>query len=712
MKPSVKIPAKIVKNIPSPTKVSLPTKVPPKTSTPVPPKIVAKVPVKTLPKIIKTATPIHAAIVKKTVSQASSSQACSSSACSSSQNDKEFPPPTAEQEDLILARVSDDIIDMLNTKEYMYDKLKQLSWNDLGLLAWLDKDAAKYIALKFNIYPLPIDPLKPLMPHQEKACRWLSERENNIHMNIRGGMLKLDPGLGKTIISLAYDCLSVDLQQDFPILKVCSKTVVNAWKKEVNKFFGDRLKVLYLHADHCSSIASLTIEDIRSYHIVVTTYETVMTSYQSDLYDSQVLVTTPQGSILAIAERQPHQLQPHFDTGIPILHCIKWHRITADESQKFCNVKPKYTKRFIAIMGLIGKYKCCLTGTPIRNYNTDIWVQMRFMGYDKIVNKTKWAKQATKFFNDDKLNRSILQMNYEDAGIVLPTRYIHTIEIPLEQEEKELYLFVLGIMKEGYNLVLKDHIGFQFILTIFMRLRQTCLAGHLIVPASKRKKNSVIKVRVKELNVLEQDLLNRLNLLTESLSAWAYNKFSSAGIHSSKIRTIVGIIDDVDAKYNGQDKLIIFSKFTSFLDLIALSLEHYLPETKYIQLDGDVKGAERVNVLEEFDSDPEIKVMLASYDVASEGLTMTKASHAVFSEPWYTPAVHSQSGHRIWRIGQNKDVHMYVLMATCNEAGVEKHIVNICHKKKKMARDMLNGEMSDIQGAGLNKETLGQILDM
>ncbi len=53
-------------------------------------------------------------------------------------------------------------------------------------------------------------------------------------------------------------------------------------------------------------------------------------------------------------------------------------RVICDESQKLANPK---TMTYKCIMAVYGKYKWCLTGTPIRNYETDIWAQLRFCGY-------------------------------------------------------------------------------------------------------------------------------------------------------------------------------------------------------------------------------------------------------------------------------------------------------------------------------------------
>ena len=72
---------------------------------------------------------------------------------------------------------------------------------------------------------------------------------------------------------------------------------------------------------------------------------------------------------------------------------------------------------------------------------------------------------------------------------------------------------------------------------------------------------------------------------------------------------------------------------------------------------GDMALSERRTVLNQFKTDPEIKVILLSLKAGGEGLNLQEASHVFLLEPWWNPAVELQAIHRAYRIGQKREVH-------------------------------------------------------
>ena len=55
-------------------------------------------------------------------------------------------------------------------------------------------------------------------------------------------------------------------------------------------------------------------------------------------------------------------------------------------------------------------------------------------------------------------------------------------------------------------------------------------------------------------------------------------------------------------------------------------------------------------------------ILLASAKIASEGLTLTEANHAIFLNRWWNPSANAQARDRIQRIGQNKSTCVYSLV--------------------------------------------------
>ncbi len=106
-----------------------------------------------------------------------------------------------------------------------------------------------------------------LFPHQEKVMLWMKHRENLTKKEcrkegektwgVRGGIISLCMGLGKTLTALAY---SFQNKASFPTLVITSKTVIHEWKTEgVEKFFDSKnIRVLYLHRDFINNIENMS----------------------------------------------------------------------------------------------------------------------------------------------------------------------------------------------------------------------------------------------------------------------------------------------------------------------------------------------------------------------------------------------------------------------------------------------------------------------
>jgi len=100
------------------------------------------------------------------------------------------------------------------------------------------------------------------------------------------------------------------------------------------------------------------------------------------------------------------------------------------------------------------------------------------------------------------------------------------------------------------------------------------------------------------------------------------------------------------------DKILIFSQFTSMLDICEKPLEKF--GFQYLRYDGALTRKERQNVLHNFNTNPNIKILLVSLRCASIGLNLTVANHVMFLDLWWNPAIESQAIDRVHRIGQKK----------------------------------------------------------
>ncbi|KAL6656595.1 hypothetical protein ACP70R_004375 [Stipagrostis hirtigluma subsp. patula] len=130
-------------------------------------------------------------------------------------------------------------------------------------------------------------------------------------------------------------------------------------------------------------------------------------------------------------------------------------------------------------------------------------------------------------------------------------------------------------------------------------------------------------------------------------------------------------------EHDGSAKGIVFSQFTSFLDLIQFSLEK--SGIKCVQLNGAMNIAEKGRAIDTFTNDPDCRIFLMSLKAGGVALNLTVASHVFLMDPWWNPAVESQAQDRIHRIGQFKPIRSvrFVIKDT-----VEERILQLQEKKQ------------------------------
>jgi SNF2 family DNA or RNA helicase len=171
-------------------------------------------------------------------------------------------------------------------------------------------------------------------------------------------------------------------------------------------------------------------------------------------------------------------------------------------------------------------------------------------------------------------------------------------------------------------------------------------------------------------------------------------------IASTKIRHLLKLL----AKTAPSHKVIVFSFFTSMLDLIEPFLQAELPQIKYVKYYGTMKNDEREASLNSLRNDPRTRVLLCSLRAGSLGLNLTAASRVVILEPFWNPFVEEQAIDRVHRLNQTQDVVVYKF--TIKDT-VEERILELQEKKRELANQTIEG-----QGKGGMKLTLQDMLKL
>ncbi|KAH9793254.1 Helicase protein with RING/U-box domain-containing protein [Citrus sinensis] len=128
---------------------------------------------------------------------------------------------------------------------------------------------------------------------------------------------------------------------------------------------------------------------------------------------------------------------------------------------------------------------------------------------------------------------------------------------------------------------------------------------------------------------------------------------------------------------DGSAKGIVFSQFTSFLDLINYSL--HKSGVNCVQLVGSMSIPARDAAINRFTEDPDCKIFLMSLKAGGVALNLTVASHVFLMDPWWNPAVEQQAQDRIHRIGQYKPIRIVRFLI---ENTIEERILKLQEKKK------------------------------
>jgi len=510
----------------------------------------------------------------------------------------------------------------------------------------------------FGIRRVPILPEWKLKRHQIEILQWLFERENTTYMNITGGIVAADMGLGKTLTASVHS-LSRPRGRN-PTLIVCSKTLMASWKADLTKFLGDAWvtkNVIFLHRDYLgvAGLEKITSEEIRNAELVITAYPACSTGYKA-VCDR--LVTKAESS----------------HTGLDVLYDRIWTRIILDESQTIAN---PITAMYSATRALRSEKKICLTGTPVKNVDQDILSQLLFLGIRPVPSAKAW--DARRFY-DLGLDRLLLSMDYEYADVKLPDKDDYFVTVKMSPEELIAYKHVETRAQEIYDEMEKNIVKYHCVLEMLLRLRQFCLAPYLTSLSSSCT------------NALAQ---MGPAISDSKLATWLTDKEGTAGLQSAKTNALMTTLEGLSTC-----KVVVFSYFSGYLNLVGELLTKI--GRPYFLMDGKVKVKDRAEMVRRFTEEDKPWVLLLNYKIGSEGLNLQACSNVIFTDLCWNAAGMQQAAKRVWRLGQNEVVHCYYLLI---DNSVESRMMEICQDKGDIMKEYLSGET-----AKLDRDVIGRIL--
>ena len=169
---------------------------------------------------------------------------------------------------------------------------------------------------------------------------------------------------------------------------------------------------------------------------------------------------------------------------------------------------------------------------------------------------------------------------------------------------------------------------------------------------------------------------------------------------SAKRAACLQLIQDA---VDGGHKILVFSQFTSMLDLLEKDVE--AQGITYYDIRGNTPKQQRLELVNQFNED-DTNVFFISLKAGGTGLNLTGADIVIHYDPWWNVAAENQATDRAHRIGQKNTVSVYKLIM---KQSVEEKILELQEKKKSLAEEVLSGE--GVGSASITQEELLQILD-
>ncbi|SDB81709.1 Superfamily II DNA or RNA helicase, SNF2 family [Raineyella antarctica] len=343
---------------------------------------------------------------------------------------------------------------------------------------------------------------------------------------------------------------------------------------------------------------------------------------------------------------------------------VGWSAVLLDEAH---TVKNPRSHTYAAIRALRARAKFALTGTPLENNLMDLWALLSIVAPGLFADPkvfTELYRRPIEAGDGETLARLqrrirpvMLRRTKEKVAAELPAKQEQVIHVDLTPAHRRIYDRQLARERQKVLQLVEDVDKNRFmILRSLTILRQLALAPALVDPDHKDTASSKIDVLVE--------------MLTE---------LASEG-----------------------HRALVFSQFTTFLGMVRDRLAAEQIGTSY--LDGSTR--DRAGVIDSFRTgdDP---VFLISLKAGGFGLTLTEADYVFILDPWWNPAAEIQAVDRTHRIGQDKPVNVYRLVA---DNTIEDKVVALQDGKRDLFDRVVDGQ-GDF-AAPLTGEDIRGLLDL
>jgi superfamily II DNA or RNA helicase len=327
-----------------------------------------------------------------------------------------------------------------------------------------------------------------------------------------------------------------------------------------------------------------------------------------------------------------------------------WSLVVLDEAQSIKNPESKAAR---AACSLEADQRLCLSGTPVENHLGELWSQFAFLMPGLLGDRKSFQKRfrtpiekrgdgvrAAQFAR--RIRPFLLRRTKADVASDLPAKTEVVRRIELDPAQRDLYEAIRLSVHEKVREAIaasgfaRNHIT---VLDALLKLRQACCDPRLVKLEAARQVSE-----------------------------------------STKLASLIEMLSEMVPEGR---RILVFSQFTSMLELIKPELA--AAEIAYVELTGST--LDRATPVQRFQAG-EVPVFLISLKAGGRGLNLTAADTVIHYDPWWNPAAEAQATDRAHRIGQDKPVFVYKLIAA---GTVEEKILELQRRKSGLADAAVNG---------------------
>ncbi|KAM8866778.1 SWI/SNF-related matrix-associated actin-dependent regulator of chromatin subfamily A containing DEAD/H box 1A isoform 1-T1 [Synchiropus picturatus] len=508
-----------------------------------------------------------------------------------------------------------------------------------------------------------------LKPYQLIGLKWLLL----LHEHQLSGILADEMGLGKTIQAIAFLAQLYQSGSGGPHLIIVPASTLDNWVREL-KMWCPSLKVIIYYGtmEERRYLKHDILNNDIEFNVIVTTYN------------------------LAIGN----------DSDRGLFRKLRLTYAVFDEGHMLKNMN---SLRYRHLMAINAKYRLLLTGTPLQNNILELMSLLNFIMPSMFSSSTTQLSKmfSTKAQTDQSpfergrisqakliMKPFILRRVKSEVLKQLPAKEERVDFCSMSKDQQVLYENLFKKMKASSTDEKRE------LCNVMMQLRK--MANHPLLHRqyyTTEKLRAMSKLMLKEpthfdaeASLIQEDMevmsdfeLHRLCQQYSSISSFQLeNKLL---LDSGKFNHLTGLLASI--KEEGS-RVVLFSQFTMMLDIVEIFLKHL--KHRYIRLDGSTPIADRIMLIDEFNTDQDIFVFLLSTRAGGLGINLTSANVVILHDIDCNPYNDKQAEDRCHRVGQTKTVQVIKLIS---KDTIEDAMLQVGQRKLRLEQDMTSADQGE-----------------